>query len=253
MVGSPDRQNPPHLEPGLLFCTLLALSQPAAALDVKWWGVGPTLGTVAVPATYPFSFPVNAKSDGDLLVQKVKGDIDFGVHGVLYPTGNGRIGVRGLVGLGLGSPWSSGQLTVEYDHAMIKEDGFQLLVGAGIGAGTERFGGVSSAPEGYLITNYFPLRAQLSALLRDRTRAYELSIFGAYHIAADQTYYAEKGADGLTVAEALALPGAPLVAGALYGKVGVEATVYFGDFQTDRAAGGDGGGQGGGRGGRRDR
>jgi hypothetical protein len=222
----------------MLLCSLLALSQPAAALDVKWWGIGPTVGTVAVPANYPFSFPANAKDEnGDPLVQKVKGDIDFGVRGVLYPNANGRIGVRGLVGLGLGSPWSSGQLTIEYDHAMIKEDGFQLLIGAGIGAGTERFGGVDSAPDGYLITNYFPIRAQLGALLRDRSRAYELAIFGAYHIAADQTYYAQKGADGYTASDAA------LVAGALYGKVGIEATVYFGDFETEK--GGGGGGRGG--------
>lgn len=219
----------------MILAALLALSQPAAALDVKWWGVGPTIGTTAIPANYPFSFPINAKDPEtkEPLVQKVKGDIDFGLHGVLYPTANGRFGARALVGIGTGAPWTAWQLTLEYDLAMVKEDGFQLLLGAGIGAGTERFGGTADAPDGYLVTDYFPLRAQLTALLRDRTRAYEVNLFGAYHIAAGQTYYSEKGAEGYTVEDS-----GELVAGAAYGKLGVEATVYFGDFRSQKGGGG---------------
>lgn len=216
----------------MILAALVALSQPAAALDVKWWGVGPTLGTVAIPSQYPVGFPSNAKDgDGDPKVQKVNGDILFGVHGVLYPSGNGRIGARGLVGLGLGSPWSSGQLTIEYDHALIKEEGFQLLFGGGIGAGTERFGGTEAHPDGYLVVNYFPIRAQITPLLRDKTRAYELDIFGEYHIVADQTYYKQAGANGETPEGLGGL-------GAIYLKVGVEATVFFGDFKTDKKSGG---------------
>lgn len=214
----------------MLLTALLALSQPAAALDVKWWGVGPTIGTVAIPGEYPIGFPDNAKKNGSPMVQKVAGDIDFGVHAVMYPTGNGRIGARGLVGLGLGSPWSSGQLTVEYDHAIVKEDGFQLLLGAGIGAGTERFGGTTDHEDGYLITNYFPLRGQVTALLRDRTRAYELNLFGAYHIAADQTYFANKDAEGTRPTGVGGLA-------AVYAKLGIEATVFFGDFKSDKNGG----------------
>ncbi len=217
----------------MILSALLALSQPAAALDVHWWGVGPTLGTVAVPAQYPVAFPGIVFTDGgDEKVQYVRGDIDFGVKGVLYPSANGRLGARGLVGLGLGSPWSSGQLTLEYDHAFVKESGFQMLIGAGIGAGTERFGGTEGSHEnGYLIVNYFPIRAQLTALLRDKTRAYELDLFGAYHIAADQTYFAGEGADGVTPADSDALTDGV----ALYLKVGVEATVYFGDFKSQKS------------------
>lgn len=218
----------------MILAALLALSQPAAALDVKWWGVGPTVGTIAVPGKYPVGLPGNAQeADNTDKVQRVGGDIDFGVHAVLYPSANGRLAARGLVGLGLGSPWSSGQLTVEYDYAFVKESGFQMLIGAGLGAGTERFGGTEGKYEdGYLVVNYFPLRAQLSALLRDKTRAYELDLFTAYHVAADQTYYSGPNAEGVTPE---GLEGA-----ALYLKVGIEATVYFGDFKTDKSQKGGG-------------
>lgn len=217
----------------MLLSTLLALAQPAAALEVKWWGVGPTVGTMAVPGKYPFAFPANAKdADGEPLVQKVNGDISFGARAVVYPVPKSRIGARALVGVGIGQPWSSAQFTLEYDGALINEDGLQLLAGAGIGAGFERFGGIESAPEGYLVANYFPVRAQLSALLRDRTRAYEVSIYGMWHIVADQTYFSDANAEGIAGNDTEAL-----VPGALYGGFGIEGTVFFGDFRSRKGGG----------------
>ncbi|MDP2311381.1 MAG: hypothetical protein Q8P41_00635 [Pseudomonadota bacterium] len=225
----------------MLLTLLLSLAQPAAALEVKWWGIGPQVGTMAVPGNYPFAFPDNAKDEANSpLVEKIRGDISFGAHGVLYPAAKSRLGARALVGLGTGQSWSSWQFTLEYDGALVNEDGFQLLAGAGIGAGTERFGGTVDAPDGYLVANYFPVRGQVTALLRDRTRAYEISIYGTWHIVADQTYYDFKGADGITGAEADAL-----VPGALYGGFGVEASVFFGDFRSKKSGGGGGGGGGG--------
>jgi hypothetical protein len=235
----------------MILSALLALSQPAAALEVKWWGVGPTVGTMAIPGRYPFAFPANAKGvdeegneyKGDPLVNKVRGDISFGARGVLYPTARSRLGARGLIGLGIGDVWTSGQLTLEYDAAVINEDGFQLLLGAGVGAGTERFGGgTAEAPDGYLVANYFPLRAQVSTLLRDKVRAYEVNLYGTWHIVADQTYFADKTVeDGITGADVGGIPGA------VYGGLGIEATVFFGDFRSGKASGsGDGGGDSGG-------
>ena len=225
----------------MFLAALVALTQSAAAIDVKWWGVGPTVGTVAIPSQYPVGFPSNAKDgEGDPKVQKVNGDILFGAHGVLYPSGSGRIGARALVGLGLGSPWSSGQLTIGYEHALIKEESFHLLFGGGIGAGTERFGGTEAHPDGYLVVNYFPVRAQITPVLRDKTRAYEVDIFGEYHIVADQTYFKQDGADGQTPEGLGGL-------GAVYLKVGVEATVFFGDFKNERKSGGGGGKKSGGK------
>jgi hypothetical protein len=219
-----------------LITLLAALVQPAAAIEVKWWGIGPTVGTIAVPTTYPVSLPRNAREDqkqfGDPLVEGTKGDIHFGAHGVLYPTGGSRIGGRALLGLGLGSPWTSYQFTLEYDGALIKDSGLQLLVGLGVGAGHERFGGTDANPDAFLVVNYFPVRAQIDGLLRDKTRAYEIGIFGEWHIAADQTYFASADADGVSGADVDGLPGA------LYLKVGLEATVYFGDFRTEGDTGG---------------
>ncbi len=221
----------------MLLTTLLALAQPAAAIELKWWGVGPTVGTMAVPGRYPFAFPENAKDvDNVPLVEKVRGDMSFGAHAVLYPAAKSRLGARALVGLGIGQPWTSGQITIEYDGALVNEDGFQLLAGAGIGAGTERFGGTAAEPDGYLVANYFPVRGQISALLRDRVRAYEISLYGTWHIVADQTYYAEKGAVGKTGADSVS-NGEAVVPGALYGGFGVEASVYFGDFRSKKGGG----------------
>jgi hypothetical protein len=208
---------------------LLATVDSARALDTQWWGIAPTVGTMAIPGRYPSSFPANAKdADGEPLVEKVRGDISFGVHGVLYPVRADRLALRGLIGLGIGQPWSSFQATVEYDHALVNTDGFQLLAGAGIGAGTERFSGVDTAPDGYLVANYFPVRAQVSALLRDRTRAYEVSLYGTWHIVADQTYYADQDDEGLTGADAATVPGA------FYAGIGIEASVFFGDFKNKK-------------------
>lgn len=225
----------------MLLSSLLVLAQPAAAIDIKWWGLGPTVGTMAIPGKYPFAFPDNAKdADDEPLVQKVNGDISFGARGVLYPAARSRLGARALVGLGTAAPWTSWQFTLEYDGALVSQDGFQLLLGAGIGAGTERFGGIDTAPDGYLVSNYFPVRAQLSALLRDRPRAYEIAIYGTWHIVADQTYYAIQGADGITGADS-----DTVVPGALYGGLGIEASVFFGDFRNQkRRKKGDGGAEG---------
>jgi hypothetical protein len=220
-----------NLEVCVILSLLLALAPAAHALDTRWWGIGPTVGTMAIPGRYPTAFPANAKdAAGDPLVQKVRGDISFGAHAVLYPDKLNRLGLRGLIGVGIGQPWTSGQLTLEYDRAIVHSDGFQLLFGAGLGAGTERFAGVDSVPDGFLVTNYFPVRAELAALLRDKTRAYEVSLYGTWHIVADQTYHAIQGDDGITGADAAVVPGA------FYAGVGIEATVYFGDFRKKKTA-----------------
>lgn len=218
-----------------MIALLSALVAPAAALDVKWWGIGPTLGTIAVPGDYPVLLPANAEdANGDPLIQKVRGDLSFGAHGVLYPTARGRLGARALMGVGFDKPWLSGQFTVEYDLAMINESGFQLMIGAGVGAGVERFSGNFEAENAYFVANYFPVRAQVTALLRDRPRAYEVDIYGAWHIIADQTYFANESSDGIRGSDLAVVPGG------LYLKLGVELTVFFGDFRNEKAEGGGG-------------
>ena len=202
----------------------MLLSGSAYALDTYWWGVGPTIGTMAIPTKYPSALPANAKdANGDPLVAKVKGDVEFGVRGVLYPSAAGRVGVRGLVGFGSG--WSMYQLTLEYDALLYKDETLQILFGGGLGAGHERFASNHSGPD-FLSVDYFPLRAQFTGLLRDRTRAYEISIWGTFHIVGEQLYHEDANDEGTSGSDTA------VVAGATYLALGADATVYFGNFKN---------------------
>lgn len=207
---------------------LLALVPDAAAIDLTYWGVGPSVGTMLFPAEYPFSFPAGAKTGGvvkgDPLVDSVGFDMSVEARGVIYPSTKGRVGAR--VGLTFGSSqFFRQEFTLEYEPTIIRAKGFQVLAGGGIGVGHERFNNADT--DAYLDVSYYPLRAQISGLLRDRSRAYELSIYGTYHIAGSQKFYANADAepiDGI---------GKEKVAGlAAYGGIGLEATVFFGDFKN---------------------
>lgn len=202
----------------------LALTTSALALDLKWWGVGPTLGTMAIPTRYPTSLPTIAQGE----VEKVRGDAALGVEAVLYPSGSGRVFGRGTVGVGTAG-WVAPELTLGWDQVMYKDEEFQLLFGGGLGVGTETFH--SPGEEDFLRVSYFPLRAQFSALLRDRSRAYELDLFATYHIAGEQLY-CESQTQASNGNCSSGADGAGVIAGAVYLAVGAEATLYFGDFKS---------------------
>lgn len=217
-----------------MILALLAVS-PAHAIELRWWGVGPNIGTMAIPGSYPTALPINAKDPDtkDPLVTKVKGDVELGVRGVIYPTSTGRVGARGLLGFGTAG-FNRQELTVEYDYAFVQAGDFQLLFGAGIGAGVERFPSTAESDTALLRVNYFPIRAQLAGLLRDRTRAYELALNGTFHIVGDNSWLDEPGdPDPKTAADMDVL-----VAGASYFALGAEATVWFGDFRSKQKASG---------------
>ena len=168
-----------------MLLTLLALAAPAHALDLKWWGVGPDIGTMAIPGQYPVALPTVAQGE----VDKVKGDVEVGIRGVIYPSGTGRLFGLGTLGFGT-SGFGEQEFTLGWDQALIKDEEFQLLFGLGIGAGHERF--KDKGGDDYLNVNYFPIRAQLTALLRDRVRAYSIDIYGTYHIVGGQEYCLSK-------------------------------------------------------------
>lgn len=211
--------------------SLIALIGTAQAIDLKWWGVGPNIASNFFPIEYPTSFPAGAKAGGlttgDPLVDKVGFDLEVGARGVIYPTSAGRIGARFQLGFGQ-NRFSRQEFTLEYDAALIKQGSFQVLFGGGLGVGHERFN--DDLGEDWLSVNYYPLRVQVAALLRDNSRAYELAIFGTYHIAGAQKYYQNASDNTPTDGKG----NASVAAGALYFGVGLEATVYFGDFFTDK-------------------
>jgi len=220
-----------------MILALLLASTPAHALDLRWWGVGPTVETMVIPTKYPSAFPAVVRTDGDTtLVDKVRGDVEVGAHAILYPGTAGRIWGIGTIGFGT-SGWIQPELTIGYDGVMVKDSEFQLLLGVGLGAGHERYNNKEDGT--FLRANYFPVRVNLDALLRDKSRAYELGLWGTYHIVAAQEYCDKDGGN------CLAGKGDADVAGALYAALGVEATLYFGDFRSKGSSGDSGGGKGG--------
>lgn len=224
----------------MILSLLLALSQPAQALDLKWYGVGPTLGTTAVPTRYPAALPSSAQDE----IDKVRGDVLVGARGVLYPGTRGRIYGVGNVGFGTGGYFQA-EVTAGYQWVLTKDEEFQLLFGGGLGAGHERFGGADEGEDlgDHLTVNYFPLRADLDGFLRDKSRAYQLGLWGTFHIPTMQAYCTtDQSGDQCSSGK----DDQSLIAGASYFGVGAEATLFFGDFRA-KNQGNNGGGNGGGR------
>lgn len=220
-----------------MMIALLLAAAPAFAVDAQWWGVGPTIETMAIPSSYPFSFPAavrdtNDKGEDVLLVDKVRGDVEIGARAVLYPGKTGRITALGTLGFGT-SHFFQPELVLGYDAVLVKDESFQLLFGGGIGAGHETYGNADNDDK--LKVNYFPLRAGLSALLRDKSRAYEIGLWGTYHLVSSQRYCAADAecVDGKTKPDGTEAT----VAGAAYGALGAQATLFFGDFRNKGSSG----------------
>ena len=217
-----------------MILTLLS-TMALAASDDHWWGVGPLIGTMAFPVEYPALMPPLAQDDdGNNLVSPVSGDLRVGGHAVYYLGGGARVGSRLWYG-GNFSTWGAQEITLEYEAVLTKEDKFQILAGGGLGYGHDRFGALSDAknPDAYLDVTYFPLRAQIGALLRDRTRAYELQIFATLHVAGEQKFSRTGDAADEETGTAVSLFDTDAKSdAALYGALGAEATVYFGNFKN---------------------
>jgi hypothetical protein len=218
---------------------LLALVSPASALELRFWGVGPSLGTMAIPTNYPIGFPANAKSDDTekypdgLMVSKVKGDGAISARGVVYPSAAGRVNAR--VDFGFGKGFGRQEFTVGYDVVAFRDEELQLLFGGGLGAGGETFREINDGP-GHLRTSYFPVRANVAGLLRLPPKtAIEVGIYGTFHIVGEQAWFdsPEDTDPELGSEAAKSVFGGGGVAGAVYAALGAEATVYFGDWKPN--------------------
>ncbi len=213
------------------------------------WGIGPTIGTSGFPVEYPIFFPELALgADGNPLVEPVTFDLDVGAHAVYYLGQGGRVGARFTLG-GNFTTFGEQEFTVEYEGLLARIEQSQIFAGGGIGFGHDRFGADADAanPDAYLDVAYFPLRAQIGVLVRDRTRAYEANLFGTWHIAGEQVFSlsgkTEDETKGTAVSDPFGGDGTKSDA-ALYLAIGGELTVYFGDFRNQ---GGEGGGKQGGK------
>ncbi|MEN9786986.1 MAG: hypothetical protein RLZZ299_2250 [Pseudomonadota bacterium] len=206
----------------MLFALLSTVVPFAQALDLRFWGVGPSLGTMVIPTAHPLGVPSNAETaDGDDRIDPVRSDMLLGVRGVAYLNKKGRFNARITHGSS-GTGWSRNEFLVGYDRVRFREDSLQLLVGASAGVGSETF------PErgdgtGRLAVSYFPVRAGASALLRMGTWAGEAGLHATFQLPSTQDWYAAPGSRD-PVASTFSLTGG------MYAALVAEGTVYFGDF-----------------------
>ncbi len=203
----------------MMFPLLLAMAAgptaEAASKGPIMWGVGPVLSTIALPARYPSAVPEEA--DGN--VDSVRGDIGIGVRAQAYLDREYRGAARLKMGMA-GSAWKDTQFTLEVDKKLIGQSGFRALGGGGLGFGSQRFGSANDGDQ-ELVMGTLIARAHVTGQYRTKTQAYELGFFLVYPHPLIQEY---TGNGGNTTE----------VTGGFYPQFGIEAAVYFGDFQPPK-------------------
>ena len=204
---------------GLVVLTTTVLAPEAQALDPYMWGVGPRIGTMAIPGRYPLRFPNEIRDNGSSELERVRGDVFFGVDSTYYAGAHSRVGA--FAGLGLGTQFFDAHLQFEYNY-VVSSSAIDFLFGGGVGFGTHRFSGPE---EEQLVVPYYPLRAESSALVRDNSRAYQLTLFGQLAVPSNHFYRDFNGFDDDTVG------------GGFYATLGIEVAVFFGDFTPPRPRG----------------
>ncbi|MCK6524441.1 hypothetical protein L6R49_23800 [Myxococcota bacterium] len=212
----------------LLFAALTTTAQA----DPYMWGVGPTVSTLVFPVTYPGKLPTAVPSSFDFDGARL--DVNVGGHAVLYLDGDSRLGLR--AGLGGGGGWSNRYIDAEYERVMLTDGKLHMLGGIGLGLGAGSF---TDSSEDLLQLNYALMRTQLSGLYRNKNQAYEVGLLAQYHLPLEHRYTPSGG-------QTESIKGK----GSRYGSVGLEATVYFGDFTPPKKKGKRRGGNNGGSRGR---
>lgn len=190
----------------------LMTASPAYALDAWMWGVGPKVGTMALPGQFPMAFPPAVKDEGELA--KVRGDVILGVDAVYYANSSTRLGASGAFDVGKGFYDMSAM--IEYNW-VTQSDALDFILGAGAGAGTMKW----TTGQASLRVPYYPLRGEIGALIRDQSRGYQGTVFAQYNLPSNHFYTDALGAE-------------VEVGRGIYFTVGVEVAVMFGDFTPPR-------------------
>ena len=208
----------------MLMMLMGLLSNPAAAAPGPYmWGVGPVVNTMVLPGAHPVSFPADTRvenEDGKKLsvLDKTQGDIGFGVHGVLYMKKAQRVGTHAWFQTGSGE-FRSSNITFEYDFVGSSSNGVTVLAGLGGGFGTHRW---KTRGEGELKGNTYILRGQAGANYRTRKNCYEVAAYLNWNIPGQQTWEVSDEDEAS-------------ISGGFYPVVGIEATMFFGDFKPPKA------------------
>jgi len=210
----------------MLMILLSLFASPAVAGSGPYmWGVGPVVNTMVLPGEYPVGFPKETKvenEDGKLktVLDKTQGDIGVGVHGVLYMKKAQRVGGHAWIQTG-GGDFSSQNFTLEYDFAGDAANGVTILAGIGGGFGKQKW---RTAGEGELTMNTYILRGQGGVNYRTKRNCYELAGYLNWNIPGKQVW------DETDVDEVDA-------SGGFYPTLGLEATMFFGDFRPPKNRG----------------
>lgn len=191
----------------------LLLATPAYAVDTYMWGVGPKIGTVILPGHLPIAFPNIV--DRHETIEKVRDDISFGVETVYYVNGHTR--ALASADLVLGKSYLSERVLLKYNY-VTQTGAMDFLFGGGAGVGRSRFKGQGDER---LVSPFYPFRAEGSALIRDGSRGYQLTLFSQLDLPANQSYTYADGSE--TRAH-----------GGFYLTFGAEIAVFFGDFTPPR-------------------
>ncbi|MFT6146632.1 MAG: hypothetical protein ACJAZO_002977 [Myxococcota bacterium] len=179
---------------------------------------------MAIPGRYPVSFPDEIRNDDESGLERVRGDLFFGVDSTYYASAHSRVGA--FAGLGLGTQFFDAHLQFEYNY-VLSASSIDFLFGGGVGFGTHRFSGPG---EEQLVVPYYPLRAESSALVRDNSRAYQLTVFGQLNVPSNHFYRDFNSVEDDSVG------------GGVYATLGIELAVFFGDFTPPRPRGPNGSG-----------
>lgn len=194
-----------------------ALASPAQAANIYMWGVGPRIGTNFLPSAYPSAFPRIVADDrvddtDEEVISKVRGDFLFGIEAHYYVDGGSRIGLD--AGLGFGKRYFDAHALLKYNR-VISSASVDFLFGGGAGFGTQTFRGDDN--DARLRVPYFPLRLEISGMVRANFMAFQLTPYVQYNLPANHFYTDETGAD-------------IDVKGGFYPTVGIELAVLFGDY-----------------------
>lgn len=190
----------------------LLVAGKAYALEPYMWGVGPRVGTMFVPGRFPLKFPKQIQDSQTTTLSRVRWDIEGGVEAAYYLSPFTRMGLIG--GIGYGQRYLDGHVMLLYDY-VVSSGAMDFMFGAGAGFGTVRYRGTDVNE--VLRMPYYPFRADTKALIRDKTRGYEGTLYFQYDLPS-RYYYQDTNGVSQKVTGGLAL------------TVGLELSVLFGDF-----------------------
>jgi len=228
-----------------LFGCLFGTAQADSSLFM--WGVGGTVSTVAWPGATPISYPTVTDEllanccDPRENLDKSRGDVSLAGRTLLYLRRKERVGAR--IQYGGGSGFRQMVATIEYEHSILRADYINVFVGGGIGVGSLVF---DQGDAGTLRTSTYNTRMQIAGTFRHEMgrknkaddRAYEIALFvtpfggigpESYHVGDEEIDDPESANPFASLTDDEGDD--QLLSGGLYNPtIGIEASVYFGDF-----------------------